>query len=81
VYCVGAWLERAVTCSEYAISNCTTRLDVPYTREHSQRVRAVRSSKKHFVKENGLRWLSAMLLVHVPWADRIMAHYARAFRF
>jgi hypothetical protein len=33
----------------------------------------VRSSKGHFVKASGLRWLSAMLLVRVPWADRIMA--------
>lgn len=33
----------------------------------------VRSSKGHFVKTSGLRWLSAMLLVKVPWADRIMA--------
>ena len=33
----------------------------------------VRSSKGHFVKASGLRWLSAMLLVPVPWADRIMA--------
>src|SRR5262249_58718755 len=33
----------------------------------------VRSSKGHFVKASGLRWLSAMLLVPVPWANRIMA--------
>jgi hypothetical protein len=33
----------------------------------------VRSSKGHFVKASGLRWLSAMLLIRVPWADRIMA--------
>ena len=33
----------------------------------------VRSSKGHFVKASGLRWLCAMLLVRVPWADRIMA--------
>src|SRR6266566_1198019 len=33
----------------------------------------VRSSKGHFVKASGLRWLSAMLLVRVPWADRIIA--------
>src|SRR5260221_638508 len=33
----------------------------------------VRSSKGHFVKASGLRWLSAMLLVRVPWADHIMA--------
>lgn len=33
----------------------------------------VRSSKGHFVKASGLRWLSAMLLVNVPWAGRILA--------
>jgi hypothetical protein len=33
----------------------------------------VRSSKGHFVKASGLRWLSAMLLIRVPWAERIMA--------
>jgi len=33
----------------------------------------VRSSKGHFVKTSGLRWLSAMLLVQVPWAGRLMA--------
>jgi hypothetical protein len=33
----------------------------------------VRSSKGHFVKASGLRWLCAMLLVQVPWAGRIMA--------
>src|SRR6202008_2479085 len=31
-----------------------------------------RSSKGHFVKASGLRWLSAMLFVHASWADRIM---------
>src|ERR1700736_1914713 len=33
----------------------------------------VRSSKGHFFKAGGLLWLSSMLLVRVPWADRIMA--------
>lgn len=33
----------------------------------------VRSSKGHFVKTSGLRWLAAMLLVPVPWAGRILA--------
>lgn len=28
----------------------------------------VRSSESHFVKTSGLRWLSLMLLVEVPWA-------------
>ena len=32
----------------------------------------VRSSKGHFVKTSGLRWLSAQLLVHISWAGRIM---------
>ena len=32
----------------------------------------VRSSKGHFVKTSGLRWLSAQLLVHIPWAGRVM---------
>jgi len=34
---------------------------------------AVRSSKSHFVKANGLRWISMMLLVRIPWAVRIWA--------
>lgn len=37
----------------------------------------VRSSHGHFVKASGLRWLSAMLLVPVPWAGRVWAKRAR----
>jgi len=33
----------------------------------------VRSSKSHFVKTSGLRWLSLMLLVRLPWAERVWA--------
>lgn len=33
----------------------------------------VRSSHGHFVKASGLRWLSVMLLVPIPWARRIWA--------
>ena len=33
----------------------------------------VRSSHSHFVKVSGLRWLSVMLLVPIPWADWIWA--------
>jgi hypothetical protein len=33
----------------------------------------VRSTKGFFVKTSGLRWLSAMLLVDVPWAGRRLA--------
>jgi hypothetical protein len=33
----------------------------------------VRSSKSHFVKASGLRWISLMLLTPIPWAQRIWA--------
>jgi hypothetical protein len=33
----------------------------------------VRSSKGFFVKTNGLRWISLMLLTPVPWAQRVWA--------
>lgn len=33
----------------------------------------VRSSHSHFVKASGLRWLSLMLLVPIPWAERVWA--------
>jgi hypothetical protein len=33
----------------------------------------VRSSHSHFVKTSGLRWLSVMLLVPIPWAKRVWA--------
>jgi hypothetical protein len=33
----------------------------------------VRSSRSHFVKASGLRWLSMMLLVPIPWARRVWA--------
>ncbi len=33
----------------------------------------VRSSHEHFVKTSGLRWLTLMLLVPIPWAKRVWA--------
>jgi hypothetical protein len=33
----------------------------------------VRSSKSHFVKASGLRWISVMWLTSIPWAQRIWA--------
>ena len=33
----------------------------------------VRSSRSHFVKASGLRWLSVMLLVRIPWAEKVWA--------
>lgn len=34
---------------------------------------AVRSSKSHFVKTSGLRWISLMWLTKISWAERIWA--------
>ncbi|MCZ7572834.1 MAG: transposase [Ardenticatenaceae bacterium] len=34
---------------------------------------AVRSSKSHFVKASGLRWVSMMLIAPIPWASRFWA--------
>lgn len=33
----------------------------------------VRSSRSHFVKTSGLRWVSLMWLTEIPWAERIWA--------
>jgi hypothetical protein len=33
----------------------------------------VRSSKSHFVKASGLRWVSLQLLAYIPWAQRVWA--------
>ncbi len=33
----------------------------------------MRSSHAHFVKASGLRWLALMLLVRLPWAQRVWA--------
>jgi hypothetical protein len=33
----------------------------------------LRSSRTHFVKTSGLRWVSLMLLTKIPWAQRIWA--------
>lgn len=33
----------------------------------------VRSSREFFVKTNGLRWISLMLLTPIPWAQRVWA--------
>ncbi len=55
-------------------------LDDTVERRWGRKIRArgiyrdpVRSSRSHFVKASGLRWLSLMLLVRVPWAQRIWA--------
>ena len=53
-------------------------IDETIERRRGKKIRAkgiyrdpVRSSKSHFVKTSGLRWISMMLLVNIPWAKRI----------
>jgi hypothetical protein len=55
-------------------------LDDTIERRRGARIRAkgiyrdpVRSSHGHFVKASGLRWLSLMLLVPIPWAHHVWA--------
>lgn len=55
-------------------------LDETIERRRGKRISAkgiyrdpVRSSHGHFVKASGLRWLSLMLLVPIPWAGRVWA--------
>jgi hypothetical protein len=55
-------------------------LDDTIERRRGEKIKArgiyrdpVRSSKSHFVKASGLRWLCCMLLVEVPWAAAIWA--------
>ena len=55
-------------------------IDDTIERRRGKRIRAkgiyrdpVRSSHGHFVKASGLRWLSLMLLVPIPWAGRVWA--------
>jgi hypothetical protein len=55
-------------------------LDDTIERRRGDRIKAkgiyrdpVRSSRSHFVKASGLRWLSLMLLVDIPWAGRVWA--------
>jgi DDE superfamily endonuclease len=55
-------------------------LDDTIERRRGEKIKAlgiyrdpVRASHSHFVKASGLRWLSLMLLVEIPWADRVWA--------
>ena len=53
-------------------------LDDTIERRRGEKIKAkgiyrdpVRSSKSHFVKASGLRWLSCMLLESIPWAGTV----------
>jgi len=77
---VAGWLLRLLVAS-FLSADATVVIGIDDTieRRWGQKISArgiyrdpVRSSKGHFVKTSGLRWLSAQLLVHIPWARRIM---------
>ena len=67
--------------STFAARGCLVLgLDETIERRWGTKIRArgiyrdpVRSSGSHFVKASGLRWLSLMLLVPVPWAQKVWA--------
>jgi len=77
---VASWLLRLLVASFLgADATVVIGLDDTIERRWGHKISArgiyrdpVRSSKGHFVKTSGLRWLSAQLLVHIPWAGRIM---------
>ena len=77
---VAGWLLRLLVAS-FLGADATVVIGIDDTIErrwgHKISARGIyrdptRSSKGHFVKTSGLRWLSAQLLVHIPWAGRIM---------
>ena len=63
-----------------AVGDSVMGLDDTMERRRGEKITArgvyrdpVRSSHSHFVKASGLRWLSLMVLVPIPWAHRIWA--------
>ena len=63
-----------------AVGTIVMGLDDTIERRRGAKIKAkgiyrdpVRSSHSHFVKASGLRWLSLMLLVPIPWAQRVWA--------
>jgi hypothetical protein len=77
---VASWLLRLLVASFLgADATVVIGIDDTIERRWGHKISArgiyrdpVRSSKGHFVKTSGLRWLSAQLLVHIPWAGRMM---------
>jgi len=73
-------LERLVLEGPVVIGPSRTSRDDTIERRWGPKIAArgiyrdpVRSSKDHFVKTSGLRWLCLMVLTPVPWAARVMA--------
>ena len=67
--------------STFAPTGCLVLgLDETIERQWGPKIKArgiyrdpVRSSRSHFVKASGLRWLSLMLLAPIPWAKKVWA--------
>src|SRR5881227_2094107 len=83
-----AWSPRAASCLLFGLlldafaptGPVVLGIDDTIERRRGKRISAkgiyrdpVRSSKGHFVKASGLRWLSMMLLAPIPWALRVWA--------
>src|SRR5881227_4008117 len=83
-----AWSPRAASCLLFGLlldafaptGPVVLGIDDTIERRRGKRISAkgiyhdpVRSSHGHFVKASGLRWLSLMLLVPIPWAGRVWA--------
>jgi DDE superfamily endonuclease len=84
----GRWSSRAVARRLFELlvaalvpdGPIVVAIDETLERRWGARIRArgiyrdpVRSSRGHFVKASGLRWISAMLLAPIPWAGRVWA--------
>ena len=76
----GCLLELLVDCFLPAEEALVFGLDDTIERRRGKKIKAkgiyrdpVRSSRGHFVKASGLRWLCMMLLCEVPWAGCIWA--------
>jgi hypothetical protein len=84
----GRWSSRAVARRLFELlvaalvpdGPVVVAVDETLERRWGARIRArgiyrdpVRSSRGHFVKASGLRWISAMLLTPIPWAGRVWA--------
>ncbi len=77
---LGAVLFRLLLATFLPFGTVVVGIDETVERRRGPKIQAkgiyrdpVRSSKSHFVKASGLRWISMMLLVPIPWAQRIWA--------
>lgn len=75
---LSAILFRLLLNTFLPIGTVVVGIDETIERRRGKKIKAkgiyrdpVRSSKSHFVKTSGLRWISMMLLVNIPWAMRV----------